>query len=128
MEGHRNLLNRLRCWIYRHKDLMAIPALRPIISQRFLISLIGIILVQISWRWAVAHLYTLPPEALAGFVSITTNTLYITGAIVIFMVTGRLVYDWKMGTSQIQEVASRVDRITEVLTHNAKEFDYETSV
>jgi hypothetical protein len=107
---------------------MAIPALKPIVSQRFLISLIGIILIQISWRWAVAHLYTLPPEALAGFVSITTNTLYITGAIVIFMVTGRLVYDWKMGTSQIQEVVSRVEEINENLTQNAKESGYETSL
>jgi hypothetical protein len=44
------------------------------------------------------------------------------------MVTGRLVYDWKMGTSQIQEVVSRVDKVTEILTHNAKEEDYETSV
>ena len=95
---------------------MAIPALKPIVSQRFLISLIGIILIQISWRWSIAHLYTLPPDALAGFVSITTNTLYITGAIVIFMVTGRLVYDWKMGTSQIQEVVSRADTIKEEIT------------
>lgn len=90
--------------------------------------MIGIVLVQISWRWAVAHLYTLPPEALAGFVSITANTLYITGAIVIFMVTGRLVYDWKMGTSQIQEVVSRVEKVTQSLTQNAKEEDYETPV
>jgi len=95
---------------------MKYQGLKPIVSQRFLISLIGIILVQISWRWAVAHLYSLPPEALAGFVSITTNTLYITGAIVIFMVTGRLVYDWKMGTSQIQEVASRIEEINEEIT------------
>jgi hypothetical protein len=105
---------------------MAIPALKPIVSQRFLISLIGIILVQISWRWAVAHLYSLPPEALAGFVSITTNTLYITGAIVIFMVTGRLVYDWKMGTSQIQEVVSRADTIKQEITERIikpKHFD-----
>jgi hypothetical protein len=105
---------------------MAIPALKPIVSQRFLISLIGIILIQISWRWAVAHLYTLPPEALAGFVSITTNTLYITGAIVIFMVTGRLVYDWKMGTSQIQEVISRADTIKQEITERIikpKHFD-----
>jgi hypothetical protein len=105
---------------------MAIPALKPIVSQRFLISLIGIILVQISWRWAVAHLYSLPPEALAGFVSITTNTLYITGAIVIFMVTGRLVYDWKVGTSQVQEVVSRANTIKEEITERIikpKHFD-----
>ena len=95
---------------------MKYQGLKPIVSQRFLISLIGIILVQISWRWSVAHLYTLPHDALAGFVSITTNTLYITGAIVIFMVTGRLVYDWKIGTSQIQEVASRVEEIKEEIT------------
>ena len=107
---------------------MTLPAFRPIVSQRFLISLIGIILIQISWRWSVEHLYSLPPEALAGFVSITTNTLYITGAIVIFMVTGRLVYDWKVGTSQIQEVASRVEEIRENLTQNAKESGYETSI
>lgn len=105
---------------------MAIPALKPIVSQRFLISLIGIILVQLSWRWSVAHLYTLPPDALAGFVSITTNTLYITGAIVIFMVTGRLVYDWKMGTNQIQEVASKAATIKEEITERIikpKHFD-----
>jgi hypothetical protein len=107
---------------------MAFPHIKKIVSQRFLISLIGIILVQISWRWAVAHLYTLPTEALAGFVSITTNTLYITGAIVIFMVTGKLIYDWRVGTSQIQEVVSRVEEIRENLTHNAKESGYETSI
>jgi len=95
---------------------MAIPALKPIVSQRFLISLIGIILIQISWRWSVEHLYSLPPEALAGFVSITTNTIYITGAIVIFMVTGKLVYDWKVGTRQIQEVISKADTIKQEIT------------
>jgi hypothetical protein len=104
------------------------PAFRPIVSQRFLISLIGIILIQISWRWSVAHLYTLPTEAIAGFVSITTNTLYITGAIVIFMVTGRLVYDWKLGTNQVQEVASSVEQLTEKLTKNSKEDGYEASI
>jgi hypothetical protein len=105
---------------------MAIPALRPIVSQRFLISLIGIVLIQISWRWSIAHLYSLPPEALAGFVSITTNTLYITGAIVIFMVTGRLVYDWKIGTSQIQDIASKAKTIKEEITERIikpKHFD-----
>jgi len=103
-------------------------SLKRSISQRLAVSMFGIAVVQISWRWATSHLYSLPPEALAGFVSITTNTLYITGAIVIFMVTGRLVYDWKMGTSQIQEVVSRVEEIKENLTQNAKESGYETSI
>jgi hypothetical protein len=69
---------------------------------------------------------------LAGFVTITTNTLYVTGAIVIFLVTGRMVYDWKMGTNQVQEVVSTITKvkqdISERVTHNAKEEGYETSV
>jgi hypothetical protein len=107
---------------------MAIFPLKPVVSQRLVISLVGIVLIQISWRWSVAHLYSLPPEALAGFVSITTNTLYITGAIVIFMVTGKLVYDWKVGTSQIQDVSSSVQRIKEEITEyiqKPKNFDDE---
>ena len=100
----------------------------PATWQRLVLSVLGIILIQISWRWAVAHLYTLPKEAYAGFVTITTNSFYVIGAIVIFMVTGRLIYEWKIGTSQVQNVASRVEKITHVLTQNAKEEDYETSL
>ena len=105
---------------------MAFPPLKPVVSQRLLISLIGIILIQISWRWSIEHLYSLPHEALAGFVSITTNTLYITGAIVIWLVTGKFVYDWKMGTSQIQEVVSKANNIKEEITERIikpKHFD-----
>ena len=98
------------------------------VSQRLIVSIIGIALIQASWRWAVAHLYTLPETAFAGFVTITTNTLYVTGAIVIFLVTGRMVYDWKMGTNQVQEVASSVEQLTEKLTKNSKEDGYEASV
>jgi hypothetical protein len=111
---------------------MEIPRLNKVVSQRLIVSLVGIALIQASWRWAVCHLYTLPDPALAGFVTITTNAMYVTGAIVVFMVTGRMVYDWKMGTTQIQEVVSSVTRIkqdiSEKITHNAKEDDYETSI
>jgi hypothetical protein len=111
---------------------MEIPRLNKVVSQRLIVSLVGIALIQASWRWAVEHLYTLPEVALVGFVTITTNTLYITGAIVIFLVTGRMVYDWRMGTNQIQEVVSTITRvnqdISERITHNAKEEDYETSI
>jgi hypothetical protein len=104
--------------------------INKIVSQRLIVSLIGIALIQASWRWAVAHLYALPEVALAGFVTITTNTLYVTGAIVIFLVTGRMVYDWKMGTSQVQQVVGSVSKIKEEvfekLTNNAKEDSYES--
>lgn len=99
-----------------------------LVSQRLIVSLIGIALIQASWRWAVCHLYTLPEVALAGFVTITTNTLYVTGAIVVFLVTGRMVYDWKIGTSQVQQIIGSVshtkEEIFEKLTNNAKEDNY----
>jgi hypothetical protein len=89
------------------------PFLQRPTMQRLVLSIVGIVLIQISWRWAVAHLYSLPTMALAGFVSITTSAFYVIGAIVIFMVTGKLVYDWKMGTNQVQEVASRAEDLKE---------------
>ena len=81
--------------------------------QRLLLSIFGVMMIEASWRWAVCHLYTLPTPALAGFVSLTTNAFYVIGAIVIFMVTGRLVYEWKMGTEQIQSVVSETQDIVE---------------
>ena len=100
-----------------------------LVSQRLIVSLIGIALIQASWRWAVEHFYSLPPDAFAGFVTITTNAMYVTGAIVVFMVTGRMVYDWKMGTSQVQEVVGTVSKIKEEIierTPKPKSFDDET--
>lgn len=61
----------------------------------------------------MAHLYTLPQQSLAGFVTITTNSFYVIGAIVIFMVTGRLIYEWKLGSQQIQSVASEAEEVIE---------------
>ena len=54
--------------------------------------------------------------------------MYVTGVIVVFMVTGRMVYDWKMGTSQVQEVVSSVARVKEEITQRIqkpKNFDDE---
>ena len=85
----------------------------PATWQRLVLSIIGVLVIEGSWRWAVCHLYTLPTPALAGFVSITTNAFYVIGAIIIFMVTGKLVYEWKMGTSQIQNVQSLAENIVE---------------
>jgi hypothetical protein len=111
---------------------MEIPRLSKAVSQRLVVSLVGIAVIQISWKWATEHFYSLPPEAYAGFVTITTNAMYVTGAIVVFMVTGRMVYDWRVGTNQVQEVVSTITKvkqdISEKVTHNAKENDYETSV
>jgi len=94
--------------------------------QRLVLSIIGVLVIELSWRWAVCHLYTLPTPALAGFVSITTNAFYVIGAIIIFMVTGKLVYEWKMGTSQVQSVLSETQDIKEEIIQRVakpKHFD-----
>lgn len=72
--------------------------------QRLLLSLLGVAVIGLCWFVAVQHLYTLKPEALASFTTITTNAFYVIGAIIIFMVSGRLIYEWKNQTvSQIIE-------------------------
>ena len=83
--------------------------------QRLALSLLGIIIIVLCWRWAVCHLYTLPEAALAGFVSLTTNAFYVIGSIVVFMVTGRLIYEWANRTEQVTNSVSEVKREAETL-------------
>jgi len=92
--------------------------------QRLVLSIIGIILIELSWRWSVCHLYTLPAPALSGFVTITTNAFYVIGAIVVFMVTGKLIYEWKMGTSQIQNVSSSFESVSKEITKRVPKAKY----
>jgi len=80
------------------------------------LSLFGIVIVVLCWRWAVCHLYTLPEAALAGFVSLTTNSFYVIGSIVIFMITGRLVYEWSNRTEQASNVVSEISHEAENIT------------
>lgn len=83
-------------------------------KHRLFISLAGIIIIVLKWRWAVQHLYSLPKHALAAFSSLNTNSDYVIGAIVIWMVTGKLIYDWKNRTasvvSEAHEIATYVEK------------------
>jgi hypothetical protein len=77
--------------------------------QRMALSLVGISVIGATWHAAVQHLYSLRPEALAAFTTLTVNSQYVVGAIVVFMVTGRLVYEWKMDTtSRIVEEGKQI--------------------
>lgn len=67
--------------------------------QRFTLSLLGVIILVTKWQWSVWHLYSIPEHAMTAFTTITTNNDYVIGAIVIFMVTGKLIYDWKNSTA-----------------------------
>jgi hypothetical protein len=94
------------------------------------LSLFGILIVVLTWMQAVSHLYKLPEMTLASFTTITVNSQYVIGAIVIFMVTGRLVYEWRSNTvSSISEIGQQIkEDITEKRTPPAKYFDDETIV
>lgn len=106
LEEHCNSFNIGCGGIYWTPHKLEILSMTSSTWQRMFLSIVGIFTIEGSWRWAIAHLYTLPTYAIAGFVSLTTNCFYVVGSIVIFMVTGRLIYEWRMNTSQAQEVAS----------------------
>jgi hypothetical protein len=84
---------------------VAMPKPAPIFDfnrvpwQRLALSILGIAICLFEWRWATEHLYSLPAGAIAAFTTITVNSLYVVGALVVFFVTGRLVYEWKATTA-----------------------------
>jgi len=97
--------------------------------HRIMLSLIGVLVIVLAWMQAVPHLYRLPVHAMASFTAITVNSQYVIGAIVIFMVTGRLVYEWKSNTvSQILTSSEQIrEDISEKIERNPspKHFDAE---
>lgn len=77
--------------------------------QRLTLSLLGISVLIGTWRWATYHYYSLPVHSIAGFTSNTNNTQYVIGALVIFFVTGRLIYEWKNQTvTEIKTIGENV--------------------
>lgn len=81
--------------------------------HRLALSLLGISIIASMWVGAVAYIFRLPPDKLAAFTSVTTNSLYTIAAIVIFMVTGRLVYEWQNTTSAVTTVVSEAKSLIE---------------
>ena len=88
-----------------------------------MLSLFGIAIVSVKWWFSIKYLYTLPMAALASFTSITTNSDYVTGAIVIFMVTGVLIYNWSNRTEQVTQVSSdAIDEVDKFIGRSPKDF------
>lgn len=68
--------------------------------RRFLICIVGIVILLFVWRWSVNHLYTLPPTSIAVFGSITTSTLYAITFIVAYFITGQVYFtNWSNVTT-----------------------------
>jgi hypothetical protein len=83
-------------------------------AHRLILSLFGILILAVTWWWTIQYLYTLKDSAISGFVSITTNFFYSVASIVIFMISGRMLYEWKLNTAQVQSVASQaIDAVQE---------------
>lgn len=76
--------------------------------HRLALSLFGIICNTAVWAWAVSFIYHLPAEKLGSFTSLTTNVLYTNAVIIVFMITGRLVWEWSNSTSAVTTVATEV--------------------
>ena len=83
--------------------------------QRMALSLLGILIIVGMWRWSVMHLYALPVASLAAFTTLTTNAFYTISSIVVFMVTGKVIMDWKMNTQSVENVTSMAQNIKEDL-------------
>lgn len=90
--------------------------------HRLILSLLGIALCWLTWHTAITELQKVRPETIASFTTLTVNTQYVIAAIIIFMVTGRLVYEWKMNTvSNIVEQGEQI--LAEDRTPAPKHFD-----
>lgn len=90
--------------------------------QRLALSLLGITILAGIWRWAVWHLYALPEHSISAYASITNNTMYAVATIVVFFISGKMLFDWKnQTTSTIVDQASHIfekreEKIEQVIT------------
>ncbi len=91
-------------------DLIPTPAKS---WHRLALSLFGISIIVGMWVWAVSYIFHLPPEKLASFTSLTTNAFYTIAVIIVFMITGRLVWEWSNSTTSAATVASAVTTVCE---------------
>lgn len=80
--------------------------------RRVSLSLFGLVLIAIQWRWAVNHLYSLSglhtDAAIVAFTSITQSAFYVDGAIVIFLVTGLTFFSWTQSSSIATNLAQQI--------------------
>lgn len=80
--------------------------------RRVILSIIGIIIIAIHWRWAVNHVYALAmmhyDAALTAFVSITTAAFYGITIIVVFLVTGLTFFSWAQSSNIVSNLAAQI--------------------
>lgn len=94
--------------------------------RRVAISVFGLVILVINWRWAVAHLYTLPERSIAAFASLTQALFYTVSVIVVFLVTGLTFFSWTASSSIATTIAQQLTGTTtktETKSKNANDSD-----
>lgn len=87
------------------------PVKAAVTWQRITVAMLGIGIEVGIWQWATWHLYSLPPDAISSFTTITVNCFYVIASLVIFFVTGKLIYDLKVDT--VAQVVTKGEQIFE---------------
>jgi hypothetical protein len=87
------------------------PIKTAVTWQRITVAMLGIGIEVGIWQWATWHLYSLPSEAISSFTTITVNCFYVIASLVIFFVTGKLIYDLKVDT--VAQVVTKGEQIFE---------------
>lgn len=76
----------------------------PFHRSKFLLGIVSILLIMAAWRWAVFHLYTLPPETISAFQAITTQALW--GVVAIALTLAGVKGVERMMTAKFESVAT----------------------
>jgi len=82
--------------------------------QRLAISSVGIAIMVMIWQLATYNLYSLPSTSIIAYNSITNNVFYCITALVVFFVTGQVVFNWKNETAStvIQQASAALENKT----------------
>lgn len=91
--------------------------------RRVSISVLGLIILVIDWRWAVAHLYTLPEHSIAAFASLTQALFYTVSVITVFLVTGLTFFSWTASSSIATTIAQQLRGTTTTTKKKTKDED-----
>jgi hypothetical protein len=115
----------MRCWFKPRCEpppaVVVAPVVTPVVKpvhrtwRRVILSLFGISLISLHWRWAVNHIYSLTAlhddAAIVAFTSITQSAMYAISAMVVFLVTGLTFFSWSQSTSLTANLAQEITKV-----------------
>ena len=102
-------------------------------SKKFFIVFTAALLLAFFYFTSITILFFIPKDSavvVTGYVTMFTKSIEILGIIIAFYTTGQAVVDLKYNSSSHSGISGSavVEEVTEKLTHNAKDEDYEIDV